>query len=155
MRCLKMEPYYFLNNSVKNEPMWKILVHKIRKKFDMSTFTCVHLICKMHPLYLENSKSHFSAHVVFNILSCNWRSALFCSLAVLDPRVGEVLTARNWIHFFLLVKNFHSGSPMNSQDDLVCAPNTMKQHNMHRGNIRARHISSLLRHGLNASTARW
>jgi len=139
MRCLKMEPYYFLNNSVKNEPMWKILVHKIRKKFDMSTFTCVHLICKMHPLYLENSKSHFSAHVVFNILSCNWRSA----------------HSQKLNSFFLLVKNFYSGSPMNSQDDLVCVPNTMKQRNMHRGNIRARHISSLLRHGLNASTARW
>jgi len=35
--------------------------------------------------------------------------------------------------------HFYFGFPMHSQNDLVYAPNTVKQHNMH--NIRAEHIS--------------
>jgi len=52
---------------------------------------------------------------------------------------------------FLANDFFCCGSPMNSQDELVYAPDAVKQHNMHK--IRASRISSLVRHGLNASTA--
>jgi len=42
---------------------------------------------------------------------------------------------------------------MNSQNDLIHAPNAVKQHNMHNGNICASHVRSLLKCGLNASMA--
>ena len=44
-------PPHFLNNWVKNEPIWTILVHEMWKKFDISTFAFVHLTCKMYRLH--------------------------------------------------------------------------------------------------------
>jgi len=44
-------PRHFLNNWVKNEPIWTILVHEMWKKFDISTFAFVHLTCKMYRLH--------------------------------------------------------------------------------------------------------
>jgi len=51
------------------------------------------------------------------------------------------------------MKIFYCGSPMNSQNDLIHAANAVKQHNVHNSNIRASHVSSLLKCGLNASMA--
>ena len=49
----KWTSFYFLNNSVKNKPIWiYFLVHRILKKFYMSVFEPVHHTWKMSLLYL-------------------------------------------------------------------------------------------------------
>ena len=67
------------------------------------------------PLYLQNSKRAF-----LSAGSCFQYSQL-----QLDK------FSQPEINFFLQLKHFHCGSPMDSQDDLVHMPYAMKQHNMH------------------------
>jgi len=63
----KTPPYNFLNNWVKNEPSWIILLHKIQRKLDVNNFVFVHLTCILYPPYLENSKKSFFSNKLSSV----------------------------------------------------------------------------------------
>ena len=127
--CLKTPPYYFLNNSVKNEPIW-IIFSKQNSEEIWSKQFC---FCPPH---------------LQNVATVPWKSkkGIFDNKlsSIFSAASGQVLVARSWIYLSAYEKNC-CVSPANWQNEPVCVPKALKQHNMH--NTRASCISFLLTHG--------